>query len=64
VAADGPAALITISVLFFRGVNAQDRAERAAAAEFDELFMPAEVLEDGEPPRDMADMATEAQPVK
>ncbi len=33
--------LITISILFFRWVNQQDLAERAAAGEFDEVFDPA-----------------------
>ncbi|PWT76846.1 MAG: hypothetical protein C5B60_03660 [Chloroflexi bacterium] len=32
---------ITISILFFRWVNQQDLAERAAAGEFDEVFDPA-----------------------
>jgi hypothetical protein len=33
--------LLTISILFFRWVNQQDLAERAAAGEFDEVFDPA-----------------------
>jgi cytochrome c oxidase assembly factor CtaG len=32
---------ITVSILFFRWVNQQDLAERAAAGEFDEVFDPA-----------------------
>jgi hypothetical protein len=33
--------LLAISILFFRWVNQQDLAERAAAGEFDEVFDPA-----------------------
>jgi cytochrome c oxidase assembly factor CtaG len=33
--------LLTISILFFRWINEQDLAERAAAGEFDEVFDPA-----------------------
>jgi cytochrome c oxidase assembly factor CtaG len=41
--------LITISILFFRWINEQDLAERAAAGEFDEVFDPAPPPAEAEP---------------
>jgi cytochrome c oxidase assembly factor CtaG len=55
--------LLTISILFFRWVNQQDLAERAAAGEFDEVFDPSPASTPGASELEMLEStATGAEP--